>query len=158
MVQVSPQELRDFAAMLHPADFDALAQRLAGFDLSGGMPDAGKANDFLKKWTPQVAGFGQDLGRGVEAFGTVARNAAARFETTDQVSAGRFQTTDQNATDIIATELNPNRPRDWTNPGDLPAVPPPPPVVSDPPKPAVTTTDDPDVDILAPGPFDYPTD
>ncbi|TCC04235.1 hypothetical protein [Kribbella soli] len=157
MVQVSPQELRDFAAMLHPADFNALAQRLTGFDLSGGMPDAATANEFIKKWAPQVAGFGQDLGRGVEAFGTIAQNAAARFETTDQVSAGRFQTTDQNAKDIIATELNPVRPRDWTDSEGLP-LPPPPPVVSDPPKPAATTTHDPDVDILAPGPFDYPTD
>ena len=124
MVQVSPQELRDFSAMLHPANFAPLAQALPGFELGGGMPDADKLREFVKQWAPQVAGFGLDLGRGIDAFGTVARNAADAFETTDQVAAGRFQTTDQHAVGIVADQLGQVRTGGgWTDPAEPPKAP-----------------------------------
>jgi hypothetical protein len=139
MVQVSPQELRDFAARLPAASFTALAQQLPGFHLGGGMPAADKANQFVKQWAQQVAGFGVDLDRGVDAFRTVAQNAAARFETTDQ-----------SAKDVFAEELNPFRGRDWTTSDALAPAAEKPPADTRPP---ATTADDPEVDILAPGPF-----
>ncbi|MFF0338323.1 hypothetical protein [Kribbella sp. NPDC004875] len=126
MVEVTPQELRDFSAMLHPADFAPLARALPGFELGGGgMPDADKLSDFVKQWAPEAAGFSLDLRRGIDAFGTVARNSADAFETTDQVAAGRFLVADQHASEIVADQLGQFRTGGgWTVPlPDLPKAP-----------------------------------
>ncbi|GAA2830515.1 hypothetical protein [Kribbella solani] len=151
MVQVTPQQLRDFAAMLKPNDFTTVCDALPGFNLHGGMPDSDKPNGLLQQWAPQLAGFGHDLARGIDAFGTVSRNAADRFDATDRGAAGRFEVNDRDARDIIATELNPVRVRDWTDGDGLPPIAPPPapPSVSNPPMPKP----DPHVRILAPGEF-----
>jgi hypothetical protein len=153
MVQVSPQQLRDFATNLPPADFTALAEQLKSYDLGGGMPSAGDTGNFVHGWAMQLAGFSKDLSRGIEVFGTMASTAADRFKATDVDQAGRVQTTDQEISDVISDVITDFRD---TTPTDTDKPP------SDNSKPAPAQGDQkveppkPHEQILAPGQFGEP--
>jgi len=138
MVQASPQELRDFASRLQPADFSQAIGDLPVISLLGSMEETKRPNTFLAQWAPHMAGFGNDLRRGIEAFRSVATKAADSFESTDL-----------SATDIMAREIGGVRANQPTEPGEPPKPEQPP---APPPKVEETPDVPNDVDILAPGP------
>ncbi|WP_020386852.1 hypothetical protein [Kribbella catacumbae] len=134
MVQVSPQELQDFAGMLEPADFAQINGDMSAINLRGGMPEADGPNAFVAQWAPHMTGFATDLLSGIEGFSTIATKAADSFESTDL-----------SATDVMAKANGETRTGQWSQPGELPRQPQPPAAVNQPQPPS-----DPDVDILAP--------
>lgn len=88
MVKVSPDELRDFSGALHPADFKQVIGDMLAIDLySPLVPATGAPNGFLREWSGATTGFAKDLLRGIELFGTVARQAADQYGTADQTAA-----------------------------------------------------------------------
>jgi hypothetical protein len=86
-VDADIDKLRQFVRMLTPVD---LSQIKLVDDVLGGMPEAEDPNQFIYAWAPHVAGFADDLLRGVKAFQTVAGNAADSIHGVDVRSAGIF--------------------------------------------------------------------
>ena len=155
MVQVSPQELKDFAKNLPPADFTTLAGQVQGYDLCGGMPAAIDTGNFVHRWAQQLAGFSKDLSRGIQVFATMANTAADQLGATDKDQARRIETTDERIKQVMADVIDQFRDSTPTDGDKLP---------TDASKPAPTHDDQkqivvphkPHEQILAPGQFGEP--